>query len=147
MIEKQAAVLLVDPADQRRVDDARAFAAQEHCAGQVDLLNQTLATERDVGDGGKVIKIGVAVARLLQRAFYFHELLVLDADLFLIDMEIVENGRQLVIDLLRLFGRLEATNHLGLGKCVVLGLLRHGRASRAETNQLEYIVPGSVQDE
>src|SRR5258707_1260419 len=66
VIQKQRSIFGIDVADQRRVNNSRALAAQQQGAGEINLMNQALSAERDIGDGGKVVKIGVAVARLLQ---------------------------------------------------------------------------------
>ena len=64
--------------------------AEEGGGGEVNLADHAVVAERDDRDGGEVVEVGVAVAGLLEEPLGLDQLQVLNADLFLLDLKLVE---------------------------------------------------------
>ena len=90
--EQDAHVPRGEPRAQDQVRYPPALHPQQLGGGQVHLGDLTLAVEGGVGDRGKVIQVGVAVAGLLQGALGVAQFPVLEFQLDLVDLQVQHQG-------------------------------------------------------
>ena len=88
---------------ERKADDLPAFPAEHSGRGEIHLADHATRIDGHVADRCEVVQIDVAVARLLERTLRLDELMVLGAELFLVDFELVnELGEGLLVNALQL---------------------------------------------
>jgi hypothetical protein len=63
--------------------------------GQIQLLDDSLPGQAEVADRRKIVEIGIAVARVLQRLLGFPQVLILHLQLHLMHLEFQEKALSL----------------------------------------------------
>jgi hypothetical protein len=96
MAEKVVSLCLGDKPSERVIQQALPWLSEQGGRGQIKLLDDPLPGQTDIADRRKIVEIGIAVARVLQRLLGFPQVLILHLQLHLVHLEFQEKALSLV---------------------------------------------------